>query len=79
MNKPRAILVIKTSNDDYSLSQTFDDCPVVWDTRASIGLAPFPEDFIVYEECEIPVQDISKTNTIVGVVTVMWKVKAKNG
>ncbi|KAL7474042.1 hypothetical protein ACHAW6_000041, partial [Cyclotella cf. meneghiniana] len=49
------------------------NCPLVWDTGASFGLTPFRSDFIDYTECSIKVNDVSKTNTVVGIGTTLHK------
>ena len=53
--------------------QTFKACPLVWDTGASFGLTPFRQDFIDYAECSIPVNDIARTNTVIGIGTTLHK------
>ena len=53
--------------------------PLIYDTGASFGLTPYRSDFIDFEEASIPVKDISKTNTVLGIGTVMYKLKATNG
>ena len=58
---------------------SFKFCPVVWDTGASFGLTPFREDFITYEEVNISVSDITKTNMVIGIGTVMWKFRTVSG
>jgi len=58
---------------------SFEHCPVVWDTGASYGLTPFRSDFIDCQDVCILVQDIAHTNYVVGVGTVMWKMTASNG
>ena len=40
---------------------------MVWDTGASFGLTPFCGDFIDYVECCIPVNDIARTNMVIGI------------
>ena len=57
----------------------FYTTPLIYDTGASFGLTPFKADFIDFQEVSIPVKDISKTNYVVGVGTVMYKIKATNG
>ena len=57
----------------------FYNTPLIWDTGASWGLSPFRADFIDYEEVSIPVKDISKTNMVIGIGTVMYKLRATNG
>lgn len=53
--------------------------PLVWDTGASQGLTPFINDFIHYQPAHIPVKDISKTNYVMGIGTVLYKFRATNG
>lgn len=53
--------------------QTFKSCPLVWDTGAFFGLTPFRQDFIDYTECSIPVNDIARTNTVIGIGTTLHK------
>ena len=79
MNGHRTAMLLQAGSDVQKLSKHFKHCPVVWDTGASYGLTPFRGDFIDYEECRIPVQDISKTNYVVGIGTVMWKFKTVEG
>ena len=79
MNQFRTSLLLQNATEHRVLSTCFKLCPVVYDTGASYGLSPFREDFIDYESCEIPVQDISKTNMVIGIGTVMWKFEATNG
>ena len=55
--------------------QTFKGCPLVWDTGASFGLTPFHQDFINYTKCSIAVNDIARTNTIIGIMTTLHKFK----
>jgi len=52
---------------------TFKTCPLVWDTGASAGLTPFRCDFIDYMECQLPVNDIARTNMVVGIGTTLHK------
>ena len=49
--------------------------PLVWDTGASFGLTPFQKDFIDYTESSISVNNIARTNTIVGIGTTLHKFK----
>ena len=46
---------------------------LIWDTGASYGLTPFRSDFIDYVKCEIPVRDVTKVNTVVGIGTTLHK------
>jgi len=57
----------------------FKRLPLVWDTGASQGLTPFLNDFIHYVKCDIPVNDISKVNRVIGIGTVMYKFRATTG
>jgi len=52
---------------------------LIWDTGASYGLTPFRSDFIDYVKCEIPVRDVTKVNTVVGVGTTLHKFTDING
>ncbi len=52
---------------------TFDNCVLLLDTGASLGLTPFRDDFIYYVECHLPVKDISKTNMVTGIGTTLYK------
>jgi len=38
------------------------------------GLTPFRSDFIDYVKCEIPVRDVTKVNTVVGIGTTLHNV-----
>ena len=49
------------------------NCPLVWDIGASFGLTPFEADFIDYVECRIPVNDIERTNIVVGIRTTLHR------
>ena len=45
----------------------------IWDTGASFGLTPFRSDFIEYVVCAIPVRDVTKVNTVIGIGTTLHK------
>ena len=60
-------------NDTGRRRHTHKTCPLVWDTRALAGLTPFHCDFIDYMECQIPVNDIARTNMVVGIGTTLPK------
>ena len=51
----------------------FLNCPLVWDTGASFGLTLFRADFMDYAECSIPVNNIARTNMVVGIGTTLHK------
>ena len=55
--------------------------PLIWDTGASIGaLTPFRSDFIDYQELDnVSVKDIARQNKVLGVGTVMWKFRTRDG
>jgi len=46
---------------------------------AFYGLTPFWSDFIDYVKCEIPVRDVTKVNTVVGIGTTLHKLTDING
>jgi hypothetical protein len=46
---------------------------LIWDTGASYGLTPFRSDFIDYVACTIPVRDVTKVNTVIGIGTTLHK------
>ncbi len=52
---------------------------LIWDTGASYGLTPFRSDFIDYVKCEIPVRDVTKVNTVVGIGMTLHKFIDING
>jgi hypothetical protein len=52
---------------------------LIWDTGASYGLTPFQSDFIDYVKCAIPVRDVTKVNTVVGIGTTLHKFTDING
>ena len=60
-------------------SNSVRSTPLIWDTGASYGLTPFRSDFIDYQECDIPVKDITKVNRVIGIGTVMYRFIATNG
>jgi hypothetical protein len=51
---------------------------LIWDTGASYGLTPLWSDFIDYK-CGIPVRDVTKVNTVVGIGTTLHKFTDING
>ena len=59
--------------DGKKWRHTFRTCPLVWGTGASAGLTPFRCDFIDYMECQIPVNDIARTNMVIGIGTTLHK------
>ncbi len=52
---------------------------LIWVTGASYGLTPFRSDFIDYAKCEIPVRDVTKVNTVIGIGTTLHKFTDING
>ena len=52
---------------------SFENTPLVWDTGASLGLTPSPyrADFLDYVDVNIWVKDVTKTNNVVGIGTVI--------
>jgi hypothetical protein len=46
---------------------------LIWDMGATYGLTPFWSDFIDHVKCEIPVRDVTKVNTVVGIGTTLHK------
>ncbi len=52
---------------------------LIWDTGASYGLTLFRSDFIDYVKCAIPVRDVTKVNTVVGIGTTLHKFTDING
>jgi hypothetical protein len=53
--------------------------PLVWDTGASLGLTPYRADFFDYVEVNILVRDVTKTNYVVGIGTVIYKFQNDKG
>ena len=51
---------------------------LIWDTGASYGLTPF-QDFIDYVACTIPVRDVTKVNTVIGIGTTLHKFTDTSG
>ena len=63
----------------------FENCPagggnlnpqshiLIWGAGASYGLTTFCSDFIDYAECDIPVQDTTKVNKVIGIGTTLHK------
>ncbi len=66
---------------DFSAGRTeaFYRTPGILDSGASFGLTPFIEDFITYQEVNITVKDVSSTNQVVGMGTVLYRIRATNG
>lgn len=65
---------------EYENSSPHTDVPLdpkslilIWDTGASYGLTPFWSDFIDYVACTIPVRDVTKVNTVIGIGTTLHK------
>jgi hypothetical protein len=52
---------------------------LIWGTGASYGLTSFWSDFIDYVKCEIPVRDVTKVNTVIGIGTTLHKFTDING
>ena len=40
---------------------------IIWDTDASFGLTVFKSNFIDYLKCNIPVKNVTKVNTAIGI------------
>ena len=52
---------------------------LIWDMGASYGHTPFRSDFIDYVKCQIPVRNVTKVNTVVGIGTTLHKFTDMNG
>ena len=46
---------------------------IIWDTGASFGLTPFKIDFIDDVKCNIPVKEVTKFNSVIGILTTIHK------
>ena len=53
-------------------SGSFESTPLVWDTGALLGLTLYRANFIDYLEVNNPVKDVTKTNYVVGIGTVIF-------
>ena len=60
-------------------SSSYENTPLVWDTGALLGLTPYRANFIDYLEVNIPVKDVSKTNYVVGIGTVIYRFQNDKG
>ena len=69
----KRLSLFRSESEATRKRSTFKSCPLVWDTGASFGLTPFRGDFIDYTECSIPVNDIARTNMVVGIGTTLHK------
>ena len=74
-----SLFLLEAKTNTGLTSSQFEDCPVMWNTEVSYGLAQFLRNFIDYEEVCLPLQDIAHTNFVLGIGTVMWKLSASNG
>ena len=63
----------------YSTSQYPYTTVLIWDTGSLFGLTPFKSNFIDYVKCNIPLKDITKVNTAIGVGTTIHKFVDANG
>lgn len=59
-------LRLNENSSGHGPRPTFKDMPLIWDTGASSGLTPFRSDFLTYEECDIPIKDVSQVNRVKG-------------
>jgi hypothetical protein len=56
------------------------DTHLVWETSAYIGLTQFCSDIIDYLPLVcVTVKDIARTNTVLGIGTIMWKLPTTKG
>ena len=53
-------------------------CTLIWDGRV-LWPTPFWSDFIDYVKCELPVRDVTKVNTVVGIGMTLHKFTDING
>ena len=68
------------SGKDKYKKHSYNDTMCVFDTGASIGLTPYRADFIDYLPLDdATIKDISKVNKVLGIGTVMWKLKSRRG
>ena len=63
----------------YRTSQDTHTTMLIWDTVTSFGLTPFKSNFIDYDKCNIPVNNITKVITVVGFRTTIHKFVDTNG
>ena len=49
------------------ISQDHCTTVIIWDTGALFGLIPFKSNSIYYVNCDIPVKDVEKVNTVIGI------------
>ena len=62
-----------------STSQDHCTTVIIWDTGALFGLTQFKSYSIDYVKFDIPVKDITKVNTVVGIGTTIHKFVGVNG
>jgi hypothetical protein len=77
MNVFRCSLENNAGQCNHGIS--FEDVPLVWDTGASLGLTPYRADFFDDAEVNIPVKDVTKTNYVVGIGTVIYRFQNDKG
>ena len=70
---------LENNADQCNHCPSFENTPLVWDTGASLGLTPYRADFFDYVEVSIPVRDVTKTNYVVGIGTVVYRFQNDRG
>jgi hypothetical protein len=64
---------LESNTGQCNHNSSFESTPLVWDTDTSLGLTPFRADFFDYVEVNIPAKDVTKTNYVIGIGTVIYK------
>ena len=70
---------LENNADQCKHGHSFENTPLVWDTGASLGLTPYRADFFDYVDVSIPVRDVTKTNYVVGIGTVIYRFQNDRG
>ena len=64
---------LENNAEQCNYGSSFDSTPLVQDDGKLLGLTPYRADFFGYVEVNIPVNDVTKTNYVVEIGTVIYK------
>ena len=78
VSRQNAVRSMLESSPNQNIPASSKEMVLAWDTGASYGLTPFRSDFVDYVECNIPVKDVTKVNTVIGIGTTLHRFVDEN-
>ena len=78
VSRQNAVRSMLESSPNQNIPASSKEMVLAWDTGASYGLTPFRSDFVDYVKCNIPVNDVTKVNTVIGIGTTLHRFVDEN-